>query len=160
MFDIESFINVVSEMVACTFIADLEAGMTMFNGAELGVYNISDTRTVNSEQYCIDMQLYYSDYFTFKCMTEMYHILCSIDGKPFTVNNIADIRPLVPFLCSLGLGGFLAAYTENGVSLMWTKRSGNISSGDIWHFSYNETVNLLLDEVKNSNQKISIDCLY
>lgn len=156
IFDIGSFIKVVSEMVACTFIDDLEAGKTMFNGAELGVYNISDTRTVNSEQHCIDMQLYYSDYFTFKCMTEMYHILCSIDDKPFTINNIADIRSLAPFLCSLGLGGFLATYTENGVSLMWTKRSGNISSGDIWHFSYDETVNLLLDGVKDANNKLSI----
>jgi acetyltransferase-like isoleucine patch superfamily enzyme len=156
-FGMEDFITTVCEMVACTFIADLKSGKTMFNGAELGVYNISDNRTTNSEHPCVDMQLYYSDYFTFKCMTEMYHILCSIDGTPFVIDNIQDIHSLAPFLCSLGLGGYLAAYTNEGVSLMWTKRSGNISSGDIWHFSYDETVSLLLDGATDNNKHLIID---
>jgi acetyltransferase-like isoleucine patch superfamily enzyme len=156
-FDVNTFINIVSEMVACTFIADLEVGKTMFNGAELGVYCITDNRTTNSEEHCVDMQLYYSDYFTFKCMTEMYHILCSIDDKPFTINNTQDIKPLAPFLCSLGLGGFLAAYIKGKPSLMWTKRSGNISSGDIWHFSYDETVSLLMDGTKDKDGHLIVD---
>jgi len=156
-FNVESFIHTVSEMVACTFIADLDAGKTMFNGAELGVYNIIDNRTTNSEEHCVDMQLYYSDYFTFKCMTEMYHILCSIDDKPFTINTTQDIKPLSPFLCSLGLGGFLAAYINGKPSLMWTKRSGNISSGDIWHFSYDETVSLLMDGTKDKDGHLIVD---
>ena len=156
-FNVESFIHTVSEMVACTFIADLDAGKTMFNGAELGVYNIIDNRTTNSEEHCVDMQLYYSDYFTFKCMTEMYHILCSIDDKPFTINTTLDIKPLAPFLCSLGLGGFLAAYINGKPSLMWTKRSGNISSGDIWHFSYDETVSLLMDGTKDKDGHLIVD---
>lgn len=157
IFDINTFVVIVSEMVACTFIADLEAGKMMFNGAELGVYSITDNRTTNSEEHCVDMQLYYSDYFTFKCMTEMYHILCSIDDKPFAINNTQDISPLAPFLCSLGLGGFLAAYIKGKPSLMWTKRSGNISSGDIWHFSYDETVNLLMDGTKNKDGHLFVD---
>lgn len=156
-FNVEAFILTVSEMVACTFIADLDAGKTMFNGAELGVYNILDNRTTNSEEHCVDMQLYYSDYFTFKCMTEMYHILCSIDDKPFTINTTQDIKPLAPFLCSLGLGGFLAAYINGKPSLMWTKRSGNISSGDIWHFSYDETVSLLMDGTKDKDGHLIVD---
>lgn len=156
-FGIEEFIKAVSEMVACTFIADLKSGKTMFNGAELGVYNITDNRTTNSEEHCVDMQLYYSDYFTFKCMTEMYHILCSIDDKPFIINTTQDIRPLAPFLCSLGLGGFLAAYINGKPSLMWTKRSGNISSGDVWHFSYDETVSLLMDGIKNKDGHLFVD---
>ena len=156
-FNVESFIYIVSEMVACSFIADLEAGKTMFNGAELGVYNIVDNRTTNSEEHCVDMQLYYSDYFTFKCMTEMYHILCSIDDKPFIINTTQDIRQLAPFLCSLGLGGFLAAYIKGKPALMWTKRSGNISSGDIWHFSYDETVSLLMDGTKDKDGHLIVD---
>ena len=156
-FGIDDFINVVSEMVACNFIANLKAGKTMFNGAELGVYNITDSRTTNSEHPCVDMQLYYSDYFTFKCMTEMYHILCSINESPFVIKDIQDIRPLAPFLCSLGLGGYLAAYTNEGTSLMWTKRSGNISSGDIWHFSYDETVSLLLDGAVDNDKHLIVD---
>ena len=156
-FGIDDVTNVVSEMVACNFIANLKAGKTMFNGAELGVYNITDSRTTNSEHPCVDMQLYYSDYFTFKCMTEMYHILCSINESPFVIKDIQDIRPLAPFLCSLGLGGYLAAYTNEGTSLMWTKRSGNISSGDIWHFSYDETVSLLLDGAVDNDKHLIVD---
>ena len=40
---------------------------------------------------------------------------------------------------------------------MWTKRSGNISSGDIWHFSYDETVSLLLDGVKDEKGQLLLD---
>ncbi len=156
-FDKKQLVNTVAEMVACSFIADLNAVKTMFNGAELGVYSISDNRTTDSEEHCVDMQLYYSDYFTFKCMTEMYHILCSIDGSPFVINSTQDIRPLAPFLCSLGLGGFVTAYINGRPSLMWTKRSGNISSGDIWHFSYDETVSLLLDGTKDKNGHLIVD---
>lgn len=156
-FTIQLFIEVVSEMVACTFIRDLESGRVMFNGTELGVYDIRDGRITNSEEHCVDMQLYYSDYFTFKCMTEMYHILCSIDGRPFVINNTQDIKGLAPFLCSLGLGGFLAAYVNGMPSLMWTKRSNNISSGDIWHFSFDETVSLFFDAEKDKYGHLVVD---
>lgn len=155
-FDQKAFIDTVREMAACTFIADIDAEKTMFNGTELGVYKISSLTTVDSEYKGLEMELYYSDYFTFKCMTEMYHILCSIDGAPFKIDKLGDVHPLAPFLCSLGLGGFLAAYTKEGISLMWSKRSGNISSGDMWHFSYDETVSLLLDAPKDEKRRIKV----
>lgn len=155
-FDIEAFVDIIRKMVACSFIDDLSHGKTMFNGAELGVYNITDARTTNSEHAISEIDLYYSDYFTFKCMTEMYHVLCSVDDLHLKIENVGDVHPLAPFLCSLGLGGFVAAYADDGISLMWTKRSGNISSGDMWHFSYDETVSLLLDAAKEKD-KIVID---
>lgn len=155
-FSLVDFVKIVSAMVACNFIHDLQNDKTMFNGAELGVYNISDSRTINKEDPLLDMELYYSDYFTFKCMTEMYHVLCSISNKPFKIESIADIKHLSPFLCSLGLGGFVATYTNNKPSLMWTKRSANISSGDMWHFSYDETVSILKDSVKEANDNNNI----
>lgn len=151
-FTITTFINIMRDMVACNFIDDLKQDKTMFNGAELGVYKIKDNRTTNTEHPLSEIDLYYSDYFTFKCMTEMYHVLCSVDDKHLKIRKVGDVRPLAPFLCSLGLGGFLAAYTETGISLMWTKRSSNISSGDMWHFSYDETVSLLLDSAKKNGQ--------
>ena len=151
-FTITTFINIMRDMVACNFINDLKQDKTMFNGAELGVYKIKDNRTTNTEHPLSEIDLYYSDYFTFKCMTEMYHVLCSVDDKHLKIRKVGDVRSLAPFLCSLGLGGFLAAYTETGISLMWTKRSGNISSGDMWHFSYDETVSLLLDSAKKDGQ--------
>ena len=163
-FTLDAFVDVIAQMVSCAFISDLDKGMVMFNGAELGVYSISDGRTQNAENPIIDMELYYSDYFTFKCMTEMYHVLCSIDDKPFTVKEpdgeekrVPDISRLSPFLCSLGLGGFVAVRTRQGSSLMWTKRSGNISSGDMWHFSYDETVSLLKDAVTEPDGSIALD---
>ena len=155
-FDTGALIDTIKRMVASNFIDDLKSGKTMFNGAELGVYNIKDNRTTNTEHPLSEIDLYYSDYFTFKCMTEMYHVLCSVDDTHLKIEKVGDVHPLAPFLCSLGLGGFLAAYTENGISLMWTKRSGNISSGDMWHFSYDETVSLLLDAAKE-NDKIKMD---
>ena len=154
VFTLRDFVDVISQLVSCSFIHDLDRGKVMFNGAELGVYSISDGRTQNVENPIIDMELYYSDYFTFKCMTEMYHVLCSIDDKPFAVNELSDVRNISPFLCSLGLGGFVAARTGRGTSLMWTKRSGNISSGDMWHFSYDETVSLLKDAVTTADGEI------
>ncbi len=154
--DFSDFIPVVAKRVAQAFILDLNNKKTLFNGAELGVYEITDTRTPNTEKPYVDVQLYYSDYFTFKCMTEMYHILCSIDDKPFTIQNCGDIKRLAPFLCSIGLGGFLSAYTDGNIQLMWTKRSDSISSGDMWHFSYDETVSLLKDAVKDSEEHINI----
>ncbi len=152
--DIHLFMSLVAKMVACTFIDDLKNKKTMFNGAELGVYEITDSRTTNTEHPYVDVQLYYSDYFSFKCMTEMYHILCSIDDKPFVVESIADIKTLSPFLCSIGLGGFLSTYTNGNIHLMWAKRSDSISSGDMWHFSYDETVSLLNDAAKDSDGHI------
>ena len=156
MFDTKALVDTIRKMVACSFIDDLKKGKTMFNGAELGVYNIKDNRTTNSEHPLSEIDLYYSDYFTFKCMTEMYHVLCSVDDTHLKIEKVGDVHPLAPFLCSLGLGGFLAAYTEKGISLMWTKRSGSISSGDMWHFSYDETVSLLLDAAKKDD-KILVD---
>ena len=156
-FTLDAFVDVIAQLVSCAFIADLDKKKVMFNGAELGVYSISDGRKLNAENPVIDMDLYYSDYFTFKCMTEMYHVLCSIDDKPFIVRDLSDIRAISPFLCSLGLGGFVATRTRQGSSLMWTKRSGNISSGDMWHFSYDETVSLLKDAVTEADGSIAVD---
>lgn len=155
-FNTDAMVDIIKKVVACNFIEDLINGKTMFNGAELGVYRIVDNRTTNSEHPISKIDLFYSDYFTFKCMTEMYHVLCSIDDTYLKIEKVGDVHELAPFLCSLGLGGFLAAYTDSGISMMWTKRSGNISSGDMWHFSYDETVSLLLDAAKE-NGKILID---
>lgn len=151
-FNNDSFISIITDIVSVILVEELQCGKMMWNGTELGVYRISDNRTTNTEEYCLDMQLYYSDYFTYKCMTEMYHILCSIDDRPFIINSIRETNKIAPFLCSLGIGGFLAAYTDSGISLMWTKHSANMSFGDMWHFSYDITVSLLLDTAKKDGE--------
>lgn len=148
-FGFKEFLNAVSEITAEAFIQQIETmKKTMFNGAMLGVYDIKDDRTQDIETHELSIKLYHSDYFTFKCMVEMYHILCSIENT-FQVETIkSNITQYSPFLCSLGLGGFVIAQQDNHQTIMWTKRSGAISSGEMWHFSYDETVNLLKDSVK------------
>ncbi len=155
-FNLEALIEIVKEMAACGFIYDIGKKKTMFNGTELGVYDLDDGRVEEIEDHTPSISLYYSDYFTFRCMTEMYHILCSVNEKPFEAICAGDIHRLAPFLCSLGLGGFLSIYTKKGTSLMWTKRSGNISSGEMWHFSYDETVSLLKDAA-TENEHIIVE---
>ena len=156
-FGIEEFITTVSEMVACTFITDLESGKTVFNQLELGVYNIIDSRTTNSESSNVDMQLYYSDFFTYKCMTTIYQILDSIDKSAFDVVNIREINLLAPFLCSIGLGGFFVAGTNGDSLLLWKRIMDNISSTEIWHFPYDETISLLCDGIKDDKGQVIID---
>lgn len=158
-------IEIASQFAACDFIFEIDHGKTMFNGAELGVYSISDSRTKNVETPRVELSLYYSDYFTFKTVTTLYHILCSIDQSPFVYESISDISRWSPFLCSLGLGGFLGVYHDEELSLLWTKRSGQISSGDMWHFSYDETVSLFADTPKNGDEivigkdnRVRVDC--
>lgn len=147
-----SLIDIVRKMTACSFIHELEQKKTMFNGAELGVYSITDNRTINSESPTLDVELYYSDYFTFKCMTELFHILYSIEESPFIIKSIRDVPGLAPFLCSIGLGGFVYTNFGGNDMLLWTKRSDAISSGDMWHFSFDETVSVQNDAVTKNDE--------
>lgn len=154
-FRFEDLIHIVSIITADSFIEQISSkNKTMFNGAMLGVYNITDYRKQNTETHELGIRMFHSDYFTFKCMVEIYHILRSIKNTFHFENIKADIRRYSPFLCSLGLGGFVIAEQDEFQTIMWAKRSGTISSGDIWHFSYDETVSLLKDSVRTiSNSK-------
>lgn len=147
-----SLIDIVRKMTACSFIHELEQKKNMFNGAELGVYSITDNRTINSESPTLDIELYHSDYFTFKCMTELFHILYSIEDSPFIIKSIRDIPGISPFLCSIGLGGFVYTNFEGNDMLLWTKRSDVISSGDMWHFSFDETVSIQNDAITKNHE--------
>lgn len=158
-FDVEALIDVVAELTADDFVRDIcENHKTMFNGAMLGVLSIQDTRTENDEAHELSIRFYHSDYFTFKCTVKLYHILRSIENKfdsiktdikgVFKRGEASRTSRFAPFLCSLGMGGFVVVKQEDREMLMWAKRSDAISSGDMWHFSYDETVNLLKDAVR------------
>ena len=148
-FDLDVFLQIVAESTADTFIRQIkDENKTMFNGAMLGVYDISDIRTQNVERHELTIKLYHSDYFTFKCMVEVYHILRSVRNT-FVYEDIkADIKKFSPFLCSIGMGGFIIATQDDYQTIMWAKRSNTISSGEMWHFSYDETVNFVKDAVR------------
>lgn len=149
-------IDTIRKIVACGLIDNLKSGKTMFNGTELGVYNIKDCRTSNAESLLLEIDLYYSNYFTFKCMTKIYQFLSSIDESPFSITSTQEVGTLAPFLCSIGLGGFIDAETNGSTSILWKRHTNYLSATDIWHFSYDETVSLLLDAVKDKNGQLII----
>lgn len=150
IFSLDELIRVVSEKVSRNFINQIETERkTMFNGAMLGVLDISDDRTCNQEDHLLELRMYHSDYFTFKCTVELYHILRSVKDT-FADIKTTNLHEYAPFLCSLGMGGFITVRQEDYLTLMWTKRSDSISSGDMWHFSFDETVNIYKDALRES----------
>ncbi|MBO4720085.1 MAG: TIR domain-containing protein [Prevotella sp.] len=143
-FSADDFIKVMAMITSDAFIKQLGAKQVMFNGAMTGLYGVTDNRTKNSESHYLTMDMYFTNYFTFKCMVETYHTLRSIEDK-FEKIKTTNIRKYSPFLSSLGLGGFVVINQDYNLHLMWTYRSGKISSGDMWHFSFDETSNILKD---------------
>lgn len=155
-FGVEEFVMTVTEMIAYTFITDLKEGKTLFNATELGVFNILCNNVVDSEESCANIQLYYSDYFTYRCVNKIYQILSSIDETPFRITSIQEINTLSPFFCTIGLGGFLVADSNGGTSLLWSRYTNYKSATDIWHFSYDEKIDLLFDGVKDEKGQLLI----
>ena len=147
---IEDFIGIVSEKVADDFIYKItqEKG-TFFNGAMLGVSDVLfDTRTPNVEAHKVCLSMYHSDYFTFKCTVELYHILRSIRDT-FEDITKANVKDYAPFFCSLGMGGFIITCQNQNMELMWARRSNLISAPEMWHFSFDETISLKKDAVRD-----------
>lgn len=129
---------------------------TMFNGAMTGLYRIKDDRTQNTERHLLDVELYYSDYFTFKCMVELYHILRSVKDC-FNHIDKTNVNEYAPFLCSLGMGGFVLTNQDYKLNMIWVKRSDSISSGDMWHFTYDETSSIVKDCVRIDESSVTAD---
>jgi acetyltransferase-like isoleucine patch superfamily enzyme len=156
-FTVDQFIDVVASITADDFISLIkDTKKTMFNGGMTGLYDLYDGRTSDSEYHTMDVKMYYTDYFTFKCMVEVYHILRSIKDC-FRADMIkCNVKQYAAFLSSLGIGGYVVINQDDLTSLMWVKRSGNISSGDMWHFSFDETSNICKDAVRDASGKIKL----
>ena len=133
-----------AKLLAIDVIArEMEGNDLMFNGPMVGVYSIKSDRIPGCEDGELEVQLYQSDYFTFKFTGELYHLL-KRKGIIFDI-NYSNIIEYAPFLCSLGLGGFILVRQGKDEYLLWTKRSSMIQAKNMWHFSYDETVHLLND---------------
>ena len=153
---IKELFNKVAITTAENFINEIKKDGTRFNGPMLGVYSINDVnRTLIHEQHILSIDLYLSDYFTFKFTVELYHRLRSIENK-FVIEKTSDVKKYAPFLCSLGMGGFVAINNDSTGYLLWTKRGENISSGEMWHFSFDETVHPIKDICLNDNKDFVI----
>lgn len=151
-FTVEEFINTIARYIASDFILQIEKQhMTFFNGAMTGVYEVHDDRTEDDEQHLLDIRLYHTDYFTFKCMVETYHILRTIKDCFGDVNK-SNLKDYAAFLSSLGIGGYIVVDQKDTMSLMWARRSNTISSGQMWHFSYDETSSICKDGIRENGK--------
>lgn len=147
-FDGERDADVLIEETACE-VADyvlgrLRSHATMFNGPMVGVSNITAQRSPDGiETHSLTLKMYRSDYFTFKVMSKIYgNLIASLGdkGNPFDIRTIEDIPYYAPFLCSLGMGGFLLRKEGLKESALWIKRSSGCEAANLYHFSYDETV--------------------
>lgn len=151
-FSIEEFLNTVARYIASDFVYQIDKlHKTFFNGAMTGLYEIHDDRTEDDEQHLLKMRMYHTDYFTFKCMVEIYHILRSIRDCFGDVSK-ANITEYAAFLSSLGIGGYVVIDQGEAMSLMWARRSNTISSGNMWHFSFDETSNICKDGIRENGK--------
>ena len=133
----------------------LETDSLMFNGPMVGVHHLRADRIPGGERSVLYIDLYQSDYYTFKFTGELYHLLRK-RGVEFSI-RLDNIKDYAPFLCSLGLGGFIIVKHGQEEYLQWVKRSGLIQAKKMWHFSYDETVHILKDLVLDYNKRPILD---
>lgn len=148
--EVNTIINQAHNQAVDVIEKDSKTNSLMFNGPMVGVYNIRPDRIPGSERNLLYIDLYQSDYYTFKFTGELYHLLRK-KGVEFTV-RLDNIKKYAPFLCSLGLGGFIIVRHGQEEYLQWVKRSGLIQAKKMWHFSYDETVHLLKDLMLDENK--------
>ncbi len=154
---VDEYLNDIANETADDFIKDINEDKTRFNGPMLGVSHIVDQRSEGNEEHLLYISLYESDYFTFKMMTKLYQKLKEINKDFFQIKDVTQIKDIAPFLCSIGIGGFL--YLKNTKKLLWVKRAQTCTTDSFYHFSYDETLSLVKD--KNAIGEIDVyNCLY
>lgn len=141
--DKDAFLQEIAEKTAYDFLKKKENHKTIFNGPMLGVSSVEASRSADGkETHSLKLGMYRTDYFTFKCMSRLYMELSAQYGRDelFFIRSAMDIPRYAPFLGSLGMGGFLLYRNERTVKTLWVKRSGDCEAGDMYHFSYDETI--------------------
>lgn len=141
--DKDAFLQKIAEETAHDFLEKKKKHKTIFNGPMLGVSSVEASRSADGkETHSLKLGMYRTDYFTFKCMSRLYMVLSSRYGRDelFFIRSAMDIPRYAPFLGSLGMGGFLLCRNERSVKTLWVKRSGDCEAGDMYHFSYDETI--------------------
>lgn len=143
--DKDAFLQKIAEETADDFLKKKGNHKTIFNGPMLGVSSIEASRSSDGkETHSLKLGMYRTDYFTFKCMSRLYMELSARYGRDelFFIRSTMDIPRYAPFLGSLGMGGFLLCRNERAVKTLWVKRSGDCEAGDMYHFSYDETISV------------------
>lgn len=156
--DVQGYLEKTAEETADDFISKLE-GRTKdpFNGPMLGVSDIKAQRSADGKEvHSLTLVMYGSDYFTFKMMSKLYAKLKHEfpEKNLFNINNISDIPRYAPFLCSLGMGGFLLRKDADGLKPMWILRGKDCEADSLYHFSYDETVSV--KDLDSSGQTVDL----
>lgn len=155
--DINDFLERKSCEVADYFMERIKMHKTIFNGPMVGVSSITANRSSDGKEvHSIDLEMYSSDYFTFKVVSSIYMELMKKENGVdlFDIRSIVDIPRFSPFLASLGMGGFLLLNKEDGLRALWIKRSSECEAGRRYHFSYDETV--ALKDVNPENHTVDV----
>lgn len=139
--DVDSLLEDCARRTAEFFLA--KEGTNNFNGSVLGVYQIARTRTIDNELPKFDLSLYSSDYFTFKFMSILYQELRRYNSEVFMVRTPDEVNRLVPFLNSVGIGGFIFFDRGKGTEFLFAQRGKGIACENQWHFSFDETFSLM-----------------
>lgn len=131
----EEFIRKAAGDASAKFVMDIKNRSVRFNKYLYGV------RSILSKEDSCTISVYETDYFTFKTITSIYNQLKNQNGQVELKRNpeFSIFYPSVPFLNSMGVGGFVIIDRGYGDELVWGYRGANCQSGEYWHFSYDET---------------------
>ena len=102
----------------------------------LGVDSIDDSSPN------LDLSLFTTDYYTYKCLCYIYKELRSINSQPLIVQTIDDVNRISPFMCSFAIGGFLSLNLHNEEVYFLGRRSSTVACPNTWHISFDETFDL------------------
>lgn len=104
--DQDTYLEETATETALELVQDLRQGGKRFNGMMLGGYDIHIDRTPDDELHLLNLDMYLTDYFTFKFSVKLYHKLRTLRNN-FEIRNVSQIKEYAPFLCSLGMGGYV-----------------------------------------------------
>lgn len=135
LIDIQGLFSKVADKTADYFIKEAKRGNNRSNRIIYGVDELVRTLGENAK---LSMRVYKTDNFTFKFMSNLYLELKDIKDI-FKVETIEEINKLVPFLNSIGVGGFIVLNINSNNLLLFTQRSQNVNCSGMWHFSYDKT---------------------
>lgn len=139
---VDAFLEETACEVADEFVQNITWRSTIFNGPMLGVLSVSAGRPADSKGICsLELDMYRSDYFTFRMMSRIYQKLLSYDGQNlFDIRTFQDLSRFAPFFCSLGVGGFVVTPDAAGGKALWAEHGTAL--GTMYNFSYDEIVSV------------------
>lgn len=131
------------DIIANTFLEYIREGKIIFNGRLFGVNFARFNRIGEDEVSTAHLELYESDYYTYKVFRSLYHEIKS-KHEEFKQLTPQSIKPFLVISNSIGLNLFITVKDNSGEErLIFTKRSkfvANEEFSSIWHVSVNETI--------------------